>query len=50
METEFFLLKLDDIKKKVNQTLRLTDDLVTRAELMGVIAEINGTIKALKGE
>lgn len=50
MEAEFMILKLEDIKKKVHQATVLTNDLMAQSELASVIEEIDGTIKALRGE
>lgn len=50
METEFFLLKLEDIKNQIHQTLTMSNDLMIQSELARTIEEINGTILAFKGE
>lgn len=50
METEFFLLKLDDIKELVETAYKITEDNTTRHYIKLALREIDVTKKALRGE
>ncbi len=50
METEFFLLKLDDIRKMIDGARELSEEKIVTVELERALLEIDGTVKAFKGQ